>query len=524
MKSLLRRLYREQSGQALYLVAACLVVLLGMAALSIDIGFALHAQRELQANTDAAASAGGAAMPSLTLPTGASDVYDVVAQYSGSTTLKALYNVHPDLNVTNVSVSFACLSTTTYPSYGLPVCATSAVSSFPSCTVTSTNPAGGCNVIKVVETAVVPTFFAKVLGFNSLTLTATSISSASGGGAKPYHVAVVLDSTASMGSTNDTGCLATNLTGTYTAEQCAQLGVQTLLGGLAPCPPGGSNCSVSSAPDPVALMTFPGLMPSETTTLTNPPVPGATANADYDCSSRTNPSITSYNNNPAYLILPFQSDYRVSDTSGLNFGNSNLVAAVGATTDGNCDGIQTPGGEDTFYAGALLEAQAYLSANHASGVQDVMIFLSDGDANANANDLKGTVAQTVPIGGLTPSKTFSTTGECTQAVNAANYAKGQGTEIYSISYNSGSSGCTSGETAPYNTPCGTMQGIASLPLSQYFFSVPNHARRGTSSSTVCPNAAYVQYLYQVFGAISTDLQTARLIPGTVTGTWTTANN
>ncbi len=63
MKSLLCRLYREQNGQALYLVAASLVAILGMAALSIDIGFALHAQRELQVNADAAASAGGAAMP-----------------------------------------------------------------------------------------------------------------------------------------------------------------------------------------------------------------------------------------------------------------------------------------------------------------------------------------------------------------------------------------------------------------------------------------------------------------------------
>ena len=35
-----------------------------------------------------------------------------------------MYNVHPDLNITNVSVSFSCLSTTTYPNYNLPPCAT----------------------------------------------------------------------------------------------------------------------------------------------------------------------------------------------------------------------------------------------------------------------------------------------------------------------------------------------------------------------------------------------------------------
>ena len=47
------RLYHDEGGQVLYLIAALLVVILGMAALSIDIGFALHGQRELQASADA---------------------------------------------------------------------------------------------------------------------------------------------------------------------------------------------------------------------------------------------------------------------------------------------------------------------------------------------------------------------------------------------------------------------------------------------------------------------------------------
>jgi len=362
----------------------------------------------------------------------------------------------------------------------------------------------------VKETASVNTFFAKVFGIATIPLSATASASASGGGATPYHIVLALDSTSSMGTTNDSGCVSTNLSAQYTAEQCAQLGIQTLLSELTPCPTGTSNCPVSSSVDPVALMTFPGLMPSETTTLTNPPVTAATAPDDYACPP-SNPTITSYNNNPGYLILPFQTDYRTSGTSGLNFGNSNLVSAVGATTDGKCSGIQTPGGEKTFYAGVLLEAQAYLTANHTSGVQDVIIFLSDGDANAPASPgMAGNVAQTAPIGGLTAQKTFSTTGECTQAVNAAKYAQGLGTKIYSISYNSGSSGCTTGETSPYDTPCGTMQGIASVPLSQYFFSVPNNV----THSTQCANAIQIQYLYQVFNTIAGDLESARLIPNT----------
>jgi len=501
MNALLRRLYREQDGQALYLVAGSLLAILGMAALSIDIGYALHAQRELQANTDAAASAGGAAMPNPNI----SSVYNVVTEYSGSTAYSASYNLQPGLNITNVSVSLACLSTTTYAGYNLPPCA--AASSYPSCGVTTGNPSGGCNAIKVVETATEPTFFGKLFGINTFTLTATAIASASGGSAVPYHVVVVLDSTNSMGTTNDTGCNTSNLSGTYSAEQCAQLGVQTLLAGLSPCPQGTSNCAIGSAVDPVALMTFPGLMPAETSTLTYPPVQGGTANLDYNCSG-SNPTITSYNNNPDYLVLPFQNNYRVSDTSGLNWGSSDLLNAV-AAGNGSCAGIQTPGGEKTFYAGVLLEAQAYLGYNHATNVQDIIIFLSDGSANAPASPgMAGSVAQTVNLSGLTPDKTFSTSGECTQAVNAANYAKGQGTEIYSISYNSGTSGCTSGETSPYTTPCATMEGISSTPLSQYFYSVPNNITNGPQ----CADAIKVQYLYQVFFDILGQLESARLIP------------
>ena len=56
MNTLFRRVWHGQEGKVLYLFAALLVVLLGMAAMSIDIGFAIHAQRELQASADAVAT------------------------------------------------------------------------------------------------------------------------------------------------------------------------------------------------------------------------------------------------------------------------------------------------------------------------------------------------------------------------------------------------------------------------------------------------------------------------------------
>jgi Flp pilus assembly protein TadG len=556
MKSLLCRLCREQNGQALYLVAASMIVILGMAALSIDIGFALHAQRELQANTDAAASAGGASIPN----PATTSVATVVDNYSGET--GALYNVHPDLYVTNVSVSFACLPSSTYPNYNLPPCTASSNGSYPNCE-TSTGSSTGCNVIKVVETATEPTFFAKIFGIKQLTLTATSIASASGN-AIPYHIMLVLDTTASMASGSDPGCisLASLSANTYTPEQCAQMGAQQLLTGLAPCLQG-QTCNSSSTPvtpvDQVGVMVFPGLC-SDTaagiTTQNCPTLPSTaaltdtTANSTYAprdvaCSSRppTIP-ITPYNNNPEYLLLGFQDNYQVTDGAGLNTAAS-LVDSVGAGTwisngaTNDC-GLSAPGGEGTFYAGAIVAAQTYLTSYHTTNIQDIMILLSDGDATASSAQMGGSVSQNQGTDPVSSSQIpamngnlFSATSECTQAVQAADWAKnykqsdGKATLIYSVSYGSETSGCASEvRGSAYNTPCLTMEGIASTPLNEYFFSVPmTTIVKGVSTpGTVCSGAVPITKLDQVFQAISADLESSRLIPGSLnaSATWTTA--
>ena len=54
---------RDERGQAFVLVVASLVVLLGMAALGIDVGSWYKAQRHDQAVADAAALAGSQALP-----------------------------------------------------------------------------------------------------------------------------------------------------------------------------------------------------------------------------------------------------------------------------------------------------------------------------------------------------------------------------------------------------------------------------------------------------------------------------
>jgi hypothetical protein len=373
----------------------------------------------------------------------------------------------------------------------------------------------------VTEAATVPTFFAKLFGVNSLNISAAASSSASGGGAIPYHIMMVLDTTSSMGTGSDSGCVSGSGS-SYSPEQCAQLGVQTLLGELAPCAANYSSCGSNPPVDEVGLMVFPGLC-SDTnsgvttgncpnaTTLTNTTANSTYAPKDYACPP-TNPPIAQYNNNPEYLILGFQNNYRTSDTAALNWSSA-LVDSVGGGTS-NC-GVGTPGGEHTFYAGGIVAAQQYLAANHTTNVQDIIIFLSDGDANADSTQMGGSVNQTVSssnIAGMNGSL-WSSTGECTQAVNAASWAQkqtesdGTSTKIYSISYGTETSGCS---TDSNMTPCQTMSGIASSPLSKYFFSVPQTVSGKTS--TVCSGAVPITQLSQVFTTIAGDLSGARLIP------------
>jgi len=61
--ALLRSLWRQEFGQGLVLAALAMVVILGFAAMAIDVGLFLHERRELQNAADAAALAGVQELP-----------------------------------------------------------------------------------------------------------------------------------------------------------------------------------------------------------------------------------------------------------------------------------------------------------------------------------------------------------------------------------------------------------------------------------------------------------------------------
>src|ERR1700758_3261095 len=189
-----QQMLSDQRGQALPWVATMMVMLLGFAGLSIDVGHVFYAYRELQAATDAAALAGAEDLPNSTAITTATN-------YSA---LAGKLNAIPNMGTVSM------------------------VSGYPNapCLTTLRNAGMGCvapangNAMQVKQTAAIPMFFLGLFGIPTFNVPASSTAAMRGSAAVPYNVAVVLDSTASMAS-NDSNC--TNLS----RVQCAMEGVQT---------------------------------------------------------------------------------------------------------------------------------------------------------------------------------------------------------------------------------------------------------------------------------------------------------
>ena len=456
---LVHRLRAGRRGQAVLMVTIGLVAFLGMAGLVVDIGHAYYAYQVLVGATQAAALAGASALSNDT----ASEAIATATSYSAvSGNLNALSNL---TNVTMVTgyPQVKCLTSISVPC--------------------SASPANA-NAIAVAEHASVSTTFLKVVGIKSLPIAALATAAGRGGYNGPYNIAVVLDTTHSMNDTDsDSQCNSSRLS-------CALSGIRILFNSLSPCNAGLTSCgtastetltsgaNVSNPVDEVSLLAFPGLSSA------------SQASDDYTCPT-TNPTTASYNNSPAYQIIPFSSDYRSSDTASSLNTSSDLVTAVGG---GSCAGIAAPGGQGTFYAGVIDAAQAQLVANSRPNTKNVMIVLSDGDANATPSQMAG------------KATSYATTQECHQAVTEAQKATAAGTTIYSVAYGAESSGCST-DTNPTITPCQTMQQIASS--AQNFFS--DYTASGGDSSCVSASRPTTN-LNEIFTEIAEDLTVARLIP------------
>ena len=517
IESIIRRLRRSQRGQAyIGMMMLFAIALLAVGAFVIDVGRVYYGYQQLQAATQAAALAGGAALSAAPSSDSQSQARSYVSNIATSySAVPSIGNLNSSSNLLqNVTISFApkCLSTLT----GLGIL----------CTASS----AAANALAVTETAQVPTTFAKVLGFPAWTISSTATASARGGFNGPYNVEIIVDTTSSMNDTDtDSQCNASRIS-------CALQGVQILLSTLSPCAAGLKSCgSVSTSSvdvatpasgtetaynvptpvDEVGLMVFPGMTK-------------ASYNTDNFTCPATGPPITSYNgyfnpNNctgsgvpaacctgrgsgtcgtttatpPVYDIVPLSSDYRTSDTAAVNTASDLVIAGGG----GSRCGMSAPGGEGTFYAGVIDAAQANLVANARPNTKNVIIIISDGAANATSS-----AGMKYPT--TKPSWAYPATGQCKQAVTRAQAAAAAGTIIYAVAYGAeaGTSQCST-DSSPTMSPCETMEGIASAP--QNFFS--DYTAKGSDSSCISASSP-TSNLNQIFTEIAQDLTVSRLVP------------
>jgi hypothetical protein len=470
------RVFKDENGQILPWLALVSVLFLGMAGLTLDLGQAFVAYRELQTSTDAAALSGAYSM-ALSTATSAS----VKSAASNLSSVSTGVNTNLNLPAPTITSTLQCLTVVT--NSGIP------------CTASPT----GDNAIQVVQTVVMPTHFIRVLSIfgihsaSSITLTAEATAAMRGSANKQENVAMVVDTTASMGQTDtDANCNNTRI-------YCALQGVQTLLQSLSPCT--SSSTPGSCTPyDLVSLFTFPNVQAN-------------TAQNDYTCPT-SNPTILPYSTPTAgatwtaptgtaatYQITSYLSDYSSTNQKGGTLNtSSNLAIATGGAGKSKCSGLQTPGGMGTNYAGAIYAALSSLAAAQAAnpGSQNMLIILSDGDANTTK--MSGTLTKT----GAYPSLT----DQCQQAITATKSAP-QGTTVVTIAYGAASSGCstdTSGALAGLS-PCTAMQDMATSPADFYSDATASQ-NKGQCLSPLNPDLD----LTAIFKQVATKPTAARLIP------------
>lgn len=478
-----RRLIGDESGAALILVAAGIFALVGFGALSVDVGYLYSAQRELQASANAAALAGAKDIGVGGNPQA------TATSYSSVTGNK---NANPNLTLASISATLFCFKTGG------------------GCTTnqTSTPPLTSANGIQVQETATAPLFFARIFGMSSVQLSATAVALAAGGVPHPLNVVFILDTTQSM-TNSDPKCFKSG----STREDCAQAGVQNLLGQLWPCASNLASCgtatngNVANPVDEVGLMVFPPLTnasqavydyncggASPTISPTYAGVTGTTSAVT--AAGNTTLHFTStpaFNTGTVALVSDITTPTAIpagthltavtgttatmsaaAAGTGVKSGDMILVAPLYQITEDIATTPPTYGLESDYRASdtaTTLTASSEIvkavgGASGCPGTQAIgglgtyyagAITAAQSALTASARAGATNVIVLVSDGDASSTKmgTLNATNQCQQAVTAAQNAAKLGTWVYSVAYGASSPSCST-NSSPYNSSCYTM--------------------------------------------------------------------
>jgi len=413
-----RRLHAvaDETGQVILFALLAMAVMIAMVGFAVDAGHAYLVQRQLQAGVDAAALAGAQHLPD-----------------SGPTTQVAMdYGPTPGEKNAVTSVDNAQTTVTMKCVQAAPGCS-SQFSTY--------------NAVNVKATSDVKTFFARVIGIDNFTVTA-SATACSPCSAKPLDIMLVLDRTGSM-------CQKSNGADdhpTCTDLASAKEGIKTFLGFMDP------NL------DHVGLSVFPPAYNQQSHCVT--PTNGQ-QRYGYDTYFPYWIPAPGGQTPGLYAIASVEDDYLVPNGSG----GWKLASSSQSWLVNTIDCVESAG--TTAYANAIDEAQHELNEHGRGNVQDVIVFLSDGAANTTPRWVSSYLD--------TPQWRSQ---PCASGVEAARMAKNSGTIIYSIGYDLNGFGTDfekcrqpNGQLEGGITAFDAIQQIASEPRN--FFNKPDPGQLNT---------------------------------------------
>jgi hypothetical protein len=448
---------RAERGQILPIVALAIVVLCGAAALSIDVGYAYYAKRQLQAATDAAALAGAQDLPNRAVALQTAETY---------ATANSPSNV-----AFNFSYETKCTTT------ALPTC------------VSSVNP----NSLMVTGTATTDTWFAGIFGLKHFSVSAHA-NACSPCSAGPVDLVIAIDRTGSM-------CLNAFQLPDCTDMNSAKNGIRTMLGILSP------------PYAKVGLVSFPPVQTTSTLSTMLCAAPYNLETAGVPSFRNRGTPATFYKSYFNYTGYDAATRGWVTDALNTAYKDSAGAPVLASglylhTTSGAANAcVQSDG--LTSYSEALRQAQAELVRNGRAGVPNYIVFLTDGEANIGSVYGAG-----FPQGGIDDQR------PCQAGINAATLIKATGTTIYSIGYSLGNNttckrgtylkkaanstwtiACTAGTSGCYHFASTDPNELAESPAMTANYAVSQIA----SSSATFFSPDDPSELAGVFAAIATDM-------------------
>ena len=364
---LLRRLARKPSGQTFLLVSIALVVVLGMAALAVDIGDLWTTRRLMQSAADAGAVAGA----------------DEITIGGTSTAITAAAKDAASHNgFTDGGTRAGTSNTITVAVHNPP---------------TSGAFAANSNAVQVDVSQTQPTYFMKVLGFSSVPVSTTAVAVTLGSGSCIYSLdpsasgAITVGGTASVTSacglydnSTDSSALTVSGGGTITAPLVGVVGGTNINGGGSTPPTTG----IAQFGDPLAYIAAPSIG-------SNPCPSGFhTQNISGSISPQTFCGGIHINGGNT---VTFSSGLYVIDGGGITIDGGATVSGSGVTF--YLTGANGNGSNATNYSGVTINSTATvnLSAPCSASGGDIagMLFFQDRSiTNGHATTINGSANST----------------------------------------------------------------------------------------------------------------------------------